>query len=151
METPRGTFAPFCFAMTIMDDKKSRELVESFMKKIPSHLHGRLIIINDTTKEEHLCADRYASISVFLASHWSIPNCRFRLTGYRYVDSQKLETTIPTSDLESMGKPPQFLEAIRVGEVAWDAEKQKQLALQKFNSATSDPPGRYEWVLVPDE
>jgi uncharacterized protein YcgL (UPF0745 family) len=122
MEKPRGTFAPHWLAMTILDDKKSLANVESFMEpkgKIPKHLHGRLIVVNDTTNEEHLCADRYSSIIVFLASHWSITNCRFRLVGYQYVDQKRVDTTIPTSSLESMGKPSLFMQALQMGEEAW--------------------------------
>ena len=145
MEIYKGKFAPEWLARVIFDSKIHEELIEIYVENPPSDVHGRLVVVNNTTNETFICGDRYMSSVIFLASYWTIKDCRFSLVA-DHVGSVVMDTRL----LECLIPPEEFIHAQVFGEAKWE-ERKERLRLLGTSKVDPLPGGHFETIWVPDE
>lgn len=125
-------FAPVWLARTIFEDAAYSELVEKFLRQIPTHVCGGIYVVNTTTDSKYEASDRYMSTIVFLASIWMRGQINFKVTA-RVANT---EVELDTSLLLPTVPPPIFLEAMKMGEKVWERKEKERRVM----SMCSSPP-----------
>jgi hypothetical protein len=123
-------FAPVWLARTIFEDSACAELVERFLRQIPTHICSGIYVINKETGSRFAAADRYTSTSIFLASIWTRGQTNFKMTGGNpevEIDTKSLCPTMP---------PKVFLDAMEVGEETYARQEKERRSRISYSSPT---------------